>query len=187
MSVYIRKSDDGQMLFDRILHAFVITVKMVLKIVVYSPLICLSWLFTNQLLSAKTDIIIWLGLMAIFSVAFYFIIYFLKGVLIALKNNRNLFWIPLFIFCVIVTCILPVWIVFEPLKSFFNRYTETNQQLLTWICAFAFGFYVYGRYHFLTNIAPAKAFPYYQRGIIITNHFLRFSKGIKAKKSAEII
>jgi len=51
----------------------------------------------------------------------------------------------------------------------------------------AFGFYVYSKYYFLTNIAPAKAFPYYQRGIIITNHFLRFSNGFKAKKSTEII
>lgn len=173
--------------FNRILFAFAITIKVILKIIVYSPLIFLSWLITKQLLSANADKLIWIGLMLIFSIAFYLIIYFLKGMLIALKNNRNLFWIPLFICCVILTCVLPVWIVFEPLENFFNRYTETNQQLLTWICALAFGFYVYSKYHFLTNIAPAKAFPYYQRGIIVTNHFLRFSKGFKAKKSTEII
>ena len=187
MSVYVRRSDDGQILFDRILFAFTITIKVILKVVVYSPLIFLSWLITNQLLAENTDKVIWIGLMLIFSVALYFSIYFLKGMLIALRNNRNLFWIPLFICCVILTCALPVWIVFEPLENFFNKYTETNQQLLTWICALAFGLYVYSKYHFLTNIAPAKAFPYYQRGIIVTNHFLRFSKGFKARKSVEII
>ena len=46
---------------------------------------------------------------------------------------------------------------------------------------------IHSKYHFLTNIAPAKAFPYYQRGIIVTNYLLRFSKGVKAMKSAEII
>ena len=187
MSVYVRRSDDGQILFNRTLFAFALTIKVILKTIVYSPLIFLSWLITKQLLTANTDKLIWIGLMLIFSVVFYFIIYFLKGMLIALRNNRNLFWIPLFICCVILTCVLPVWIVFDPLETFFNRYTETNQQLLTWICALAFGFYVYSKYHFLTNIAPAKAFPYYQRGIIITNHFLSFSNGFKAKKSAEII
>ena len=187
MSIYVRSSDDGQILFNRILFAFAITIKVILKIIVYSPLIFLSWLITKQLLAANTDKLIWIGLMVIFSFAFYFIIYFLKGMLIALRNNRNLFWIPLFICCVTLTCVLPVWIVFEPIEAFFNRYTETNQQLLTWICALAFGFYVYSKYHFLSNIAPAKAFPYYQRGIIVTNHLLSFSKSFNAKKSAEII
>ncbi|HEX5154764.1 MAG TPA: hypothetical protein VFW07_25125 [Parafilimonas sp.] len=187
MSVYVRSSDDGQILFNRILFAFAITIKVILKIIVYSPLIFLSWLITKQLLTANTDKIIWIGLMLMFSVAFYFIIYFLKGILIALKYNRNLFWIPLFICCVILTCVLPVWIVFEPIEKFFTAYAETNRQLLTWICALAFGFYVYSKYHFLTNIAPAKAFPYYQRGIIVTNHFLRFSNGFKAKKSQDFI
>ena len=148
MSVYLRSSDDGQILFNRILFAFAITVKVILKIIVYSPLIFLSWLITKQLLTANTDKLIWIGLMVIFSVAFYFTIYFLKGMLIALKNNGNLFWIPLFICCVILTCVLPVWIVFEPIERFFTAYTETNQQLLTWICALAFGFYVYSKYHF---------------------------------------
>lgn len=114
----------------------------------------------------------------------YFIIYFFKGILIALKSNGNLFWIPLFICCIVITCALPVWIVFEPLENFFNKYTETNQQLLTWICALTFGFYVYSKYHFLTNIAQAKAFPYYQRGIDATNHLLKFWKTLKSKKES---
>jgi len=125
--------------------------------------------------------------MIIFSVGLYFIIYFFKGMLIALKFNGNLFWIPLFICCVIVTCALPVWIIFTPLQTLISRYTETNHQLLSRICALTFGFYVYSKYHFLTNIAPAKAFPYYQRGVLVTNRLLSFSNSFKAKKSAEII
>ena len=187
MSIYVRSSDDGQILFNRILFAFAVTIKVLLKIIVYSPLIFLSWLITKKLLTPNTDKLIWLGLMLILSVAFYFIIYFLKGMLIGLKHNRNFLWMPLFICCVVLTCVLPVWIVFAPLETFFNKYTDANQQLLTWICALSFGFYVYSKYHFLSNIAPAKAFPYYQRGIIVTNHLLSFSKSFNAKKSAEII
>src|SRR5215471_3486702 len=130
MSVYVRSSDDGQILFHRILFAFAITIKVILKIIVFSPLIFLSWLITKQLLTANTDKIIWIGLMLIFSIALYFIIYFLKGMLIALRNNRNLLWIPLFICCITLTCVLPVWIVFEPIEALFNRYTEANRQLI---------------------------------------------------------
>lgn len=84
-----------------------------------------------------------------------------------MKHNSNLFWIPLFILCVIVTCVLPVWIVFNPLQNIIAHYTETNYEIVTWIFAVAFGLYVYSRYHFLTNIAPASAFPYYQRGVMM--------------------
>jgi hypothetical protein len=187
MSVYVRRSDDGQILFNRILFAFALTIKLFIKLIVYSPLIFLSWLITEQLFNTTTNKILSLALILLFTIVLYYMIYFIKGMLIALKYNGNLFWVPLFLILTMLTCALPVWIIFTPLESLIRTYTETNQQLLTWICAIAFGFYTYSRYHFLTNIAPSKAFPYYQRGIIITNHLLRFSKGFKAKKSLEII
>jgi hypothetical protein len=188
MSVYARRNyDDGQVLFNRILFAFTITIKIVLKIIVYSPLLFTGWFIARQILGADANIILWITLMLVFAVLTYFIMYFSKGVLIALKYNHNLFWIPLFIVCVLFTCLFPVWIVFEPLTKFIGRYTQTNQELLTWIFVSAFGLYVYSKYHFLTNIAPAIAYPYYQRGINITMHSLNLSNSFKAKKSQEIL
>ena len=188
MSVYARRNyNDGQLLFDRVLFAFVIVVKTFLKIIVYSPLLFIGWLITKQILDTTTDKIFWLALILLFAVILYFIIYFLKGVLIALKYNRSWFWVPLFIFCVALTCIFPVWVVFEPLSNFIGRYAQSNQQVLTWIFALAFGLYVYSKYHFLTNIAPTSAYPYYQRGINIAMHSLNLSNSFKAKKSHEII
>lgn len=66
MSVYVRESDDGQILFNRVLFAFALTIKLILKIVVYSPLIFLSWLITKRLLDATTDKVLWIALMMIF-------------------------------------------------------------------------------------------------------------------------
>ena len=49
MSVYARRNyDDSQILFDRILFAFTSVIKIILKIVVYSPLLFVSWLITNK-------------------------------------------------------------------------------------------------------------------------------------------
>ena len=188
MSVYARRNyDDGQILFNRVLFAFTIAIKIILKIIIYSPLLYIGWLIANQILTANTNKILWLALILIFATVIYFIIYFLKGVLIALKHNHNWLWLPLFLFCVAFTCALPVWILFDPLTNFISRYTQTNQQLLTWIFALAFGLYVYSKYHFLTNIAPTIAYPYYQRGINMTMHSLNLSNSFKAKKSKAII
>src|SRR3954465_15291340 len=118
MNFYERHSySDGQIMFNRILFSFVITIKMILKLIVYSPLIFLGYFITNEILNADTDKILWIALITVFAFLFYFITYFFKGVLIALKHNGNLFWIPLFIFCLIVTCVLPVWIIFSPLQN----------------------------------------------------------------------
>lgn len=188
MNIYERHSySDGQMMFNKILFSFVIVFKMILKIIVYSPLLFLSYLITKQVLTSQTDKIIWLALMLIFSFILYVVIYFFKGVLIALKFNHKSIWILLFICLVITTCILPVWIIFNPLQDLINNYTTSNQQLLTWIFALAFGLYVYSRYHFLTNIAPNAAYPYYQMGINSTVHSLNLANTFKAKKSPDFI
>ena len=188
MNIYERhRYSDGQMMFNKILFSFVIVFKMILKIIVYSPLLFLSYLITKQILTAQTDKIIWLALILIFSFILYAVIYFFKGVLIALKFNHKSFWILLFICLIAITCIVPVWIIFNPLQSFINNYTSTNQQLLTWIFALAFGVYVYSRYHFLTNIAPNAAYPYYQMGINSAVHTLNLADTFKAKKSQDTI
>lgn len=187
MGVYGNRSyDDGQILFDKTLSGFATIIRMLLKIIVYSPLLFISGLLTKQITGNNTAIILKLALVLLLAVILYYFIYFLKGILIALKYNRNLFWMPLYIVCVLITCILPVWIIFEPLQTLISRYTETNQQLITWICALAFGFYVYSKYHFLTNIASSKAFPNYQSGISVTNHFLTSLPGSKQKNPEKL-
>jgi hypothetical protein len=179
--------NDGQLLFNKILLAFALTIKVALKALVYSPLLFLGWVIAKQILTEKIDKILWIAVILLFAVVFYFIVYFFKGAVIALKHNKNLFWIPLFVLCVLFTCVLPVWIVFGYVKKFFTAYSEANNNLLTWIFACAFGLYVYSRYHFLTNIAPTTAYPYYQSGINMTMHLLNFSNSFKARKSQDVI
>ena len=187
MNLYERHVySDGQILFNRILSAFLFTLKIILKSLVYSPLLFLSWFIAAKLLHDQINKITALGLVLLLSYILYFVIYFFKGVLIALKFNRNFLWIPLFICAVLFTCAIPMYVIFDPINIIIDRYTDANQYLLTWIFTAAFGLYVYSKYHFLTNIAPVAAYPYYQRGIIITSHLLTFSKGFKAKRSLEI-
>lgn len=187
MRLYERHNfDDGQILLNRILFAFALAIKLILKAVVYSPLLVAGWFITNQILDVQTNKVIWFVIILLFAVIFYFIIYFSKGVLIVLKHNGNLFWVLLFISLTMFTCILPVWIIFDPLQNLIAAYTNGNHEILTCVLAMLFALYIYSRYQFLTNIAPAVAFPYYQRGINFTMHILNLANSFKAKKSQEI-
>ncbi|SRR6266498_3294360 len=67
------------------------------------------------------------------------------------KAKGNLFWIPIFIFCIVFTCVIPIWIVFEPIESLIGKMThETNTNTLTWIVSLAFAFFIYRKYNFLS-------------------------------------
>lgn len=188
MNFYERRSyNDGQIMFNRILFSLVVVFKLILRTIVYSPLLFVGYFITKQILTAESDKIFWLALILIFAVVLYFSVYFFKGALIALKFNHKLIWVLLFIFLAVLTCILPVWIIFKPLQNFIADYNSGNQQLLTWIFASAFGLYVYSRYHFLTNTAPTTAYPYYQMGINSIVHLLNLSNTFKAKKSQDFI
>lgn len=188
MNIYERRSiSDGQILFNRILYSFLIVIKTLVRVIVYSPLLFLGYLITTQILTAQTNKVFWLALIIMFAVILYAVIYFFKGVLIAVKFNRKFTWMFLFLCLTVITCILPVWIVFNPLQNFVAAYINSNQQLITWLIALAFVVYVYSRYHFLTNIAPNIAFPYYQMGINSTIHLLNLSNTFKAKRSEDFI
>ena len=79
MSVYARRNyDDGQVLFNRILFAFTIVIKLALKLIIYSPLLFIGWLITKQMLDVSTNAILSIALILIFATLTYFIIYFFK-------------------------------------------------------------------------------------------------------------
>jgi hypothetical protein len=154
-------------MFDRTLHALWKVLLWLFKILIYAPLFFTAFIIVSAVLKEEESSL--LGLIVILLVTFilYLLIYFLKGAIIALKAYNNLMWVPVFIICVAFTCILPVYIVFEPIGNLLKSLSKSGNpnKALTWIFSIAFGAYVYFRYDFLTNIAPKMAFPAYQAGI----------------------
>src|SRR5436305_2092249 len=95
MRLYERQRySDGQLLFGRTLFAVAFAIKFFFKIWVYSPLLLLGWLITKQIVTADAEKILSIALILLFAFAFYFTVYFLKGAIIALKDNDNLLCIP---------------------------------------------------------------------------------------------
>lgn len=130
---------------------------------------------------------LWIGLIIIFSIFLYLLLYFVKGILIGLKNRGNWLWFPIFITCTLFTSVLPVWIWFEDITVALAFHSKNAYPKLAWIASIALGFYFYSRYHFLTNIAPSSAFPFYRMGIDLAFSILKISSSLKAIKSKRLI
>ena len=180
---------DDQQMFDRNLGFLWKVAKWLFKALVYFPLIITSFIIVSSIM--KKEVTSLLGLAVIILVGFilYLLVYFVKGILICLKSNNKLLWILPFIICVAFTCILPVYIVLDPVGHLVqsSSHSGTPNNVLKWIFSLAFGVYVYFRYDFLTNIAPSIAFPAYQAGINVTVSMLNRSYRVEAKKSNESI
>ncbi|SHN43375.1 hypothetical protein [Chitinophaga sp. CF418] len=180
---------NDQQMFDRNLNIFARIAIWLFKALVYCPLIFTSFYIVFSFMKEETSSLMGLGLVILVSFILYFIVYFLKGVIICLKGNNRILWMLPFIICVAFTCILPVYIVLDPIGNLVksSSHSQTEHSTIKWIFSIAFGVYVYFRYDFLTNIAPSIAFPAYQAGIDFTTTILKHSYRVKAQKSNESI
>lgn len=160
--------DSTQHIFDRALWAIVAVAKWLLQALVYLPFWFCGYLLSTLLLEKQDSVWAWLITTVIFGVLLYQLLFFIKGIMIGLKDRNNAWWIVLFIICCTFTCIAPAWIVFQNIQPLVANWTTTASDTLSWLFSIAFGCWVYSRYHFLTDVAPRAAYPIYQLGINLT-------------------
>lgn len=180
---------DDQQMFDRNISFLWKVAKWLFKALIYFPLIITSFIIVSSIMKKEVTSLLGLAVIILVSFVLYLLVYFTKGILICLKSNNKLLWILPFIICVSFTCILPVYIVLDPVGYLVqsSSHSATPNSIFKWIFSLAFGVYVYFRYDFLTNIAPSIAFPAYQAGIDVTMLILNRSYRVKAKRSSEPI
>lgn len=179
--------DDGQRLVRAQTFGLLIAAKYLIKLFIYSPLIftaiviARSVVYKNEFISMEGVLVI-----SFISCFLYLLVYFLKGLLIGLKAKGNFFWIPLFLFCVVFTCAIPVYLAFEPVGKLVMSVSETQKpdKLLQWVISLTIGYLVYFQYKFMTDIAPQWAFPVYMAGFEIA--FRNGASGSHAKSKAII-
>ena len=180
---------DDQQMFDRNMGFLWKAAKWLFKALVYFPLIITSFIIVSSIMKKEVSSLLGLAVIILVSFILYLLVYFVKGILICLKSNNKLLWILPFIICVTFTCVLPVYLVLDPVGYLVQNSNRSGNpySVFKWIFSLAFGVYVYFRYDFLTNIAPSIAFPAYQAGINITRSILNRSYRVEAKKSNEPI
>lgn len=132
---------------------------------VYAPLLILGYIVATRISHLySNDLLIKCGLTIIISYLLFALIYFLKGVLIGLRNNGRHSWFLLWILCVTVACGSQAVLVQAWLENVFSSRSIANYELWSWIGAAIVGLIIYSHYRFLTNVAPRSVFWSYQFG-----------------------
>ena len=171
--------DSSQYLFNKALLVLCIAMKLFFKLIVYLPLWFVGYMIVTNILGKGDSALGWIGLIALFTLLLYQIVFFIKGIIIGLMNEANFLWIPLFVVCISFTCIFPAWIVYNYIQPILQELSPKSGGGMSWIGAIAFGIYTYSRYHYLTNIAPVAALPSYQLGISIVSKSTNAITGIQ--------
>jgi hypothetical protein len=132
---------------------------------VYVPLLMMSYFVASKLSGLySNDIYIKIGLTVIVGYALFSIIYFLKGILIGMRNAGRNMWVVVWLFCVIITCGIQAVVGQTFLEQFFASRQVANSQLWSWIGSGAIVVLIYTHFKLLTNISPSVVFWIYRLG-----------------------
>jgi hypothetical protein len=144
---------------------------------IFLPLIiCALWI-TNKLKTAyggKTIIGVMIFLICLYGLLC--LIYFLKGIAIALMVNSNKAWMVIWVICVFITCGLQVLFIKFQLEEWlkpFHGKPVPNDQWWSWLGGLLTGILVYNHYKFKTDIAPKTFFWAYRRGFLTGLFFVK--------------
>ncbi|MDR3715852.1 MAG: hypothetical protein P4L51_23810 [Puia sp.] len=140
---------DCEFAFWRTSRGLVKGAKVVVLLLIFSPLflagVGITWLFIP--LSAPGHQ--WLIGTLAGAFAAYWILFFLKGIVIGLRKKGAYAWIALFLFCVAFACALPGMIIFP-----FIQYFTGHHRLISYLVDGCFCYYIYGQYNFLNSRLP---------------------------------
>lgn len=137
---------------------------------VYLPLLVLSYFIATSLSRFySSDVFIKIGLTIAFSYLLFSFIYFIKGIMIGLRNAGRISWLALWLLCVVLTCGVQVIISQNLLADFFTSRQIANAELWSWLGATSILILIYSHYQFLTNIAPGVIFWSYRLGFMSVN------------------
>lgn len=143
---------------------------------VYAPLLMLGYFAatrTSHLYS--NDLFIKCGLTITISYLLFALIYFLKGILIGLRNSGRHSWFLLWILCVTLACGVQAVLVQAWLENVFSNRSIANYALWSWIGAGLVALIIYSHYRFLTNVAPRSVFWSYQFGFRVLQTLTKVS------------
>jgi hypothetical protein len=97
----------------------------------------------------------WEYLFYLFSIGYLMvcIIFFVKGIMIQYRNAKNIIWIPLFILCLSVVCLIPIVLFRLLIYDWFLRSYDLKSAtpllwptILSWLLAVILGAVVYSKY-----------------------------------------
>ena len=160
----------GQEMFDRQLGYMSKAVKFLFQAFLLSPVLIagmfVAVIVIQYVLGIKDSPSLFFLFTAGFSYLIYCLVFFLKGLMLALKSNGRPFWVLLYVLCIGITCILPFFFIYQLFSSFSEKNPQSEQELMIWGVALGglVSYLAYQKYKFLTDIAPRSVFWAYNAG-----------------------
>ncbi|GAA3934197.1 hypothetical protein GO495_29725 [Chitinophaga oryziterrae] len=99
------------------------------------------------------------------------LLFYIKGIMIIGKVNGNWWWIPLFLLCLFVICIMPTLVFQSMLEYWLGPSKRTGEGgikfyiVFSWVIAILIGFFIYQRYKLTQDYGWFIAKWAYQLGI----------------------
>lgn len=163
MKAYYHTSE-GQLVFDRTFALVPFLWNLLVKAFIYSPLWLTGYIISRQLLPANAKGYYWVGCIVLIGGCLYCVLFFLKGLIIALRSRRNPVWILLLALLVAYTCIPPGIVAFDLLRG------KIAYPWLTWTLSVGAGLFAYSKYRFLEDRVPQSVWGFYMTGLRIGRH-----------------
>ncbi|MEO8405638.1 MAG: hypothetical protein ABI480_13615 [Chitinophagaceae bacterium] len=161
--------NSSQNLLDRTGFGLWLTVRYLFSLLLYFPLWLTGYAVTTNLLDQKDSAFSWILLTVMFSVACYVILFFIKGIIIALRYRNNYWWLVFFAIAVSFSCVLPAWLAFGTVQSLVTFFHTGYENQLSWIIIIAALLLFYSRFNWLTDQAPKLANTFYRLGFHLGN------------------
>lgn len=148
-----RKSGSGSNFIYGVVSLFFSIIKI---IAVLGLFIFTAYFLSQKLFGSEADKFkIW-GFTLLFTYLILCIVFFLKGIIIALRAKRNKLWILLWSICVLLCCVIPAYIIKHFVTSMYPL-TERESMwsiLVSWGAFALSALYIYGIYQFKTPNSP---------------------------------
>ena len=155
MRHYYNGYDPTQRQLQTTQRGLLLVFKWVFKSLVYAPLLLTGYLICTLFLDKKAHGLLWLGLPVLLAYLVYIVVMATKKILNGLRAKGSLLWLPLFVFCIAFTCVLPAYMVYSPVNYVVHE-CKGNQTVTILLMACFTGF-VYFQYDFLNHRLRKKA------------------------------
>jgi hypothetical protein len=159
--------------------------KFLFQVILYSPLVATGYAITYFIAPLFDFHKLIFGLMLLFFTALvYCLVFFLKGMLIALKVNNHNYWWVLFAPLVFYTCGLPLFLGY----TFFSGLFKDIPSFQIWggIFGLIIGVLSYRKFDFLTDMSPQWVFAIYSKGFYIGLNWVDNPTDVTPDESKEL-
>jgi hypothetical protein len=132
-------------------NGLLLALKAAFKLLVFFPLVVTGYWITTKLLTRQSEGILWIIIPIGMAIVLYGVLIALRSFIIAKKQKGQLIWLPVFILCVLFSCVLPVYVAYQPINQLTSR--MQGGTIITYIILLIFGMYIYSRYDYLGHFS----------------------------------